>query len=84
MPCRSDSAAPATMARTTPNHGSTSEPTLKPTRAPTNIMPGHAQVDDPGALGEELADGREEQHGAAGDAGSQGQLEVHRRTTRTR
>ena len=43
-----------------------------------------AEVDDPGALGEQLADGGEEQHGAGGDTGRQRQLEVHCRTTRTR
>ena len=39
--------------------------------------PGHAEVQDPGPLGEDLADRGEEQDGAAGDAGGQDQREVH-------
>ena len=43
-----------------------------------------AQVDDPGALGEDLAEGREQEDGARGDPCGEDELEVHRRTTRTR
>ena len=66
------------MATTSPIQGLPVETAVEnPATAPMSIIPLDAEVQDPGPLGEDLADRREEQDGAAGDAGGQDQREVH-------
>ena len=71
------SSPPASIAATTPSHGLPVDTAVeKPATAPISIIPSTPRLRTPGPLGEDLADGGEEQDRPARDPGRQDQLEV--------
>ena len=85
MACSSASSAPAPIAASRPSHGlPVVEADPEAGQRAHEHHPLDAQVDDPGALREDLAERREQQDGARGDPRREDDLEVHRRTSRTR
>ena len=81
-PCSRLRAPPASIATITPSHGfPVDAATAKPATRTHQHHPLDAQVQDAGPLGKDLADGREQHDGAAGDARGQDRRPVHQVAT---